>query len=350
MLKKLEYYGIRGSALKWFDSYLSQRKQYVSYNGTQSNFRDVTCGVPQGSILGPVLFLIYINDIVHVSRVLFPILFADDSNVFLSGKSPDEMIDIMNTELDRLFIWLQANTLSLNIKKTHFMFFCPPKKKALFSKSLQILGQTIEQKQETKFLGVMLDSKLTWASHATYIAKKMAKGIGILSKAKKYLPKSCLITLYYSFIYPYLNYCLEVWGKTTDKVLDKIFKVQGRALRIINTSSRKTATTLLFDELQILPLKKIYQYKIATMMFKFSKNLLPEIFNTIFQTTNQIHDHWTRQEIHVPNITKPIRQKTVVYQGPTLHHYFSRRINTNCTINTYKKHLRTHLRQNTVNI
>ena len=128
LLQKLQYYGIRGVALDWFKSYLSNRKQFVYFNDTKSNYRDITCGVPQGSILGPILFLIYINDIVNISKILFPILFADDSNVFLAGKNPNDMIIKMNVELEKLVKWLQANKLSLNVKKTHFMFFGPPRK------------------------------------------------------------------------------------------------------------------------------------------------------------------------------------------------------------------------------
>ena len=120
------------------------------------------------------------------------------------------MINVMNIELNKLSIWLKANKLSLNVKKTHFMFFSPPRKKAEFSNRLTIQGENINQVHETKFLGVMVDDKLSWACHINYISKKVSKGIGILYKARKYLPKSCLVTLYYSFIYPYLNYCLEV--------------------------------------------------------------------------------------------------------------------------------------------
>ena len=253
LLQKLHYYGIRGTALEWFRNYLSERKQFVFFDNTKSNFRNVTCGVPQGSILGPILFLIYINDIVNVSNLLSPILFADDSNVFLAGKDPNDMINIMNIELEKLLTWLKANKLSLNVKKTHFMFFCPPHKKAKFSNNLTIQGQVIDKVNETKFLGVMVDDKLSWASHINYISKKISKGIGILCKARKFLPKSCLITLYYSFVYPYLNYCLEVWGKATENIVSKISKLQKRAIRIITNKPWRAHTDPLFDELKNTP-------------------------------------------------------------------------------------------------
>ena len=350
LLQKLHYYGIRGIALEWFRNYLSDRKQFVYFNNTKSNYLNVTCGVPQGSILGPILFLIYINDIVHVSTLLFPILFADDSNVFYAGKDPNDMINIMNIELEKLLIWLKVNKLSLNVKKTHFMFFCPPQKKAEFSNSLTIDGETINRVNETKFLGVMVDDKLSWASHINYISKKISKGIGILCKARKYLPKSCLVTLYYSFVYPYLNYCLEVWGKATENIFSKIFKLQKRAIRIISNMPWRAHTSPLFDHLKILPLHKIYIYKIGTLMFKYSQDLLPSIFDDVFIKNSQIHSYNTRQLFHVPLITRCKRQSTVSYQGPIIGNYFSQRLNTNRTINTYKKDLRSYLRLNSINL
>ena len=123
LLDKLYLYGIRGTALDWITNYLSDRKQYVVYNNTKSDEKHITCGVPQGSILGPLLFLLYVNDICNVSDILFPILFADDTNIFLNGKNTDELVQCMNCELNKVVIWLAANKLSLNIKKTHFMIF-----------------------------------------------------------------------------------------------------------------------------------------------------------------------------------------------------------------------------------
>ena len=350
LLQKLYHYGIRGSALEWFKSYLTDRKQFVYFNNTKSNYRDVICGVPQGSILGPILFLIYINDIVNVSRLLFPILFADDSNVFYAGKDPDEMIKTMNNELKKLLVWLKANKLCLNVKKTHYMFFSPPHKCVNSSTKLIIEGEIINQVSETKFLGVIVDSKLSWANHINYISKKISKGIGILNKVRKYLPRSCLTTLYYSFVYPYLNYCLEVWGKSTENVMSKIFKLQKRAVRVISNEAWRAHSEPLFDKLKILPINKIYIYKIGTFMYKYHQGLLPAIFDNVFKRTTQVHNYNTRQVYHVPLITRSKRQRTAAYQGPIIGNYFAQRINPNCTLNTYKKNLRTYLWLNNVDI
>ena len=211
---KLEHYGIRGNALALFKNYLSNRSQYVVYNGLQSSKQRITCGVPQGSILGPLLFLIYINDLGDVSDVLFTLLFADDSNLFLSGTNPDELINKMNTELIKIVKWLEVNKLSLNLDKTHFMIFRKGKSKVTINNDLMIKNVKIKQEQHTKFLGVILDQRLTFLNHIMLIKGKMARALGVLYKCKKSLKQNTLLTLYNAFLYPYINYCISVWGNT----------------------------------------------------------------------------------------------------------------------------------------
>ena len=123
LLNKLTHYGIRGTVLQWIHSCLSERQQSVKFNGINSNHRNITCGVPQGSILGPLLFLLYINDLSAVSDLTFPIMFADDTNLFIQGKDLNEMALKLTNEIVNLTNWHKANTLSMNINKTHTVNF-----------------------------------------------------------------------------------------------------------------------------------------------------------------------------------------------------------------------------------
>ena len=209
LLQKLWHHGVRGIAYQWLSSYLEDRFQYVSFDSTESSQSKITCGVPQGSISGPLLFLIYINDMANVSDKLFTLLFADDTNAFITGHNIDEMIVIMNHELKNLVTWMNANKLSLNVSKTHFIIFrSPGMRKPIFTEKLNINGSELLQESQTKFLGLIVDQKFTWGPHINYIRKKICKGIGIICRAKSLLYASTLITLYNSFVYPYLNYAV----------------------------------------------------------------------------------------------------------------------------------------------
>ena len=179
LLNKLDTYGIRGTAHDWFRSYLFQRKQFVAFNISTSNESTIECGVPQGSILGPLFFLLHINDMVNTSAVLFSLLFADDTNVFVTGKNLSNLVESMNTELKKLIEWMHVNELSLNIKKTKYMLFTL-RKKPRTSDDIFIDHEPIEKVEHFKFLCVIIDSKLSWVDHIQLIKKKISKGVGML--------------------------------------------------------------------------------------------------------------------------------------------------------------------------
>ena len=188
LLRKLYWCGIRGIAYDWLNSYLSHWSQYVLYEEVKSPQKAITCGVPQGSILGPLLFSLYINDMASISYVSFPILFADDTNVFLSGNNVDELIRIMSNELTKIVDWLDCNKLSLNVSKTHYILFrSQGMRQPPIGENLEIRGEHIQRDCKTKFLGVIVDEKLTWTDHIRYIRTKIAKGLGTICKAKKIL-------------------------------------------------------------------------------------------------------------------------------------------------------------------
>ena len=344
LLDKLYFYGIRGAAHNWFSTYLKGRKQCVEFDNVTSHVLDMKCGVPQGSNLGPLLFLLYINDLAFVSQDLFSILFADDSNFFCTGTDLSSVIDIVNHELCLVVDWLNSNKMSLNIDKTHFMIFKPKRKKLNVQKDIIINGCKINEVKHTKFLGVIIDSELSWKNHVDFVCSKIAKNIGIMTKARSVFSKDTLLSLYYSFIYPYINYCIHVWGSTFHTYVNKVFLLQKRVIRVIAGVNRRAHTRPFFQSLCILPVGQLFSYNVGLFMYKYHHRMLSQIFD-LFQKNSDIHDHDTRQSqlLHGPKPNTEFIKRSFRYQAVQLWNEFQCHIMVDIKIGTFKKHLKRYL-------
>jgi len=296
LLKKLENYGIRGEQLKWFISYFENRQQCVCCNDAFSDLRAIDYGVPQGSNLGPLLFLIYINDLPNVSPIMFFILFADDTNVFFSHSSLQTLTQVVNTELTLVADWFSANRLTLNLDKTNFILFKSHRKIGPSDDSLRlsINGIPITKVSSTKFLGVHVDQHLTWNEHIRSISDKIAKSIGILTRTAYLLPSCIRLKLYYSLVYPYLTYCNMVWASTYDSRLRRLMILQKRAVRVIAGVPRCVHSGPLFTNLRLLKLEQIRTLQIGLFMYRYEHGLLPACFKVFFHLGSDVHTHYTR--------------------------------------------------------
>ena len=220
LINKLRHYGVRGIVNDWFSNYLTNRKQYVDLNGIKSAQATITCGVPQGSILGPILFLIYINDISNITSENL-LSFADDTTLFLTDCNVENLYRRGNIELKNLYTWLCTNKLSLNINKTKYIIFRSPQRhKKLEHYKLKLLGKEIERvgndmtNKSIKFLGVHMDEHLTWKSHISYVNKKMSQALFAINQTKNFLPTDAKLSLYYTLVYPHLSYGIRNANKT----------------------------------------------------------------------------------------------------------------------------------------
>ena len=316
LCNKLSYYGIRGKPLDLFIDYLSNRKQFVQMNDTRSLLQPISCGVPQGSILGPLLFIIYINDIVNCSSKLFPILFADDTNVFLSNSNQETLYNEMNCELQKLADWFCVNKLSVNAVKTNFMFF--GRKKDNCTIPIILNGTPLDRVQTTKFLGVIIDDKFCWKDHINHICNKIAKNIGVMHRLKNILPSKVQLTLYYSLIYSYLTYCNIVWGNASNVYIDRLFILQKRALRIICNAEYRAHTRSLFGNLELLNMYDIHKLQVVTFLYKFLHNKLPAScmsLCTLYDMSTKSYPTRSRATFTIPSCRTITREKCMRISG-----------------------------------
>ena len=233
LLKKLEHYGIKGTALKWFESYLSGRHQFVAVGGEDSRPRAIQFGVPQGSILGPLLFVIYINDLPNITNLAKFILYADDANIIVTGYTEEEVQYKLNQITSLLIKWVDSNGLALNLKKTHFMVFSNRRTTTLSNIKVSIAGVEIDQVAEARFLGVIIDQKLTWSKHIHAVRSRMNRYMGIMYKIKRHLPLGVRLQIYHSFVQSHLNFCSLVWGFAAKSHIELLFTKQKQGVRMV---------------------------------------------------------------------------------------------------------------------
>ena len=309
LFEKLIHYGIEGAPLAWFQSYLTDRKQFIQYEDTSSDLLSILVGVPQGSILGPLIFLIYINDARNATSALNFIHFADDTNLaknmsFFANDnnslSHSQVERRINAELKKVYDWLCVNKLSLNVSKTRSMLFKHPKIPTVhFSYDLEINGEKIKRVKEFNFLGIMLDEHLTWKPHIKKIRSKVCQSIGIIKRVRKILPLEALKSLYSALILPHLNYGIKLWGQDlqteTKAKQHAAFIVQKRAVRVITRNRYFSHTSPLFKENNLLKLPDIYKIQCLKLYHKIENEQVPTFFLSFTTRNRDIHSYNTRQ-------------------------------------------------------
>ena len=275
LLEKLRLYNVTGNSLDFLTSYLTNRVHRVKFNGIISGTAAVTCGVPQGSILGPLLFLLYINDLHKVCPVAKYLLFADDTAIFYSAPTICELQDNISESFPKITTWLHANRLSLSVHKTSYQLYANDAAAAAHKLHIPVGNSELNRIGTVKYLGVLIDEDMKFKSHISKISGIISRQIGILSRARYLLNKKLLMLLYSALILPYLTYCACIWGSNYSTTLRPVIIAQKRAIRMIAGVPPRTHTSALFKDLKILKLDDLVHSQILNIMHDFLRGELP---------------------------------------------------------------------------
>ena len=275
ILRKLANYGVDQSAVRLFASYLGNRSQKCSVNGALSSARKLTCGVPQGSILGPLLFLVYINDLPNCLDISCAKMFAADTNITVSGCTFAELEEATNSEL---YSWLKANKLSLNIAKTEFMVISTRQKFLAENCSeinIQLDGRPICRVEHAKSLGLIIDDRLSWSNHIKELCRKISSAIGAVRRIRSLISQSTAVQIYNALIQPHFDYRAPVWDGLSSYLCEKLEKMQNRAARVILQANCEVNSNLLLETLKWDQLSLRRRKQKAIMIFKSLNGLVP---------------------------------------------------------------------------
>ena len=322
LIHKLEHYGIRGNALELFKSYLNNRKQYVQIDNCKSKTRPISCGVPQGSVLGPLLFLLFINDLPKCCPNGKTRLFADDTTIVFHNNNINDIISTGKLVMTQLTNWFKANKLTLNADKSSFTIFRSSRKIIPnLPDQINFLDQQINRTQHIKFLGIILDENLTWNNHINEICSKLKRLFHIFYNIRDLLSKDNIKTIYYALIYSRIKYGISVYGQACNTKLKIIQKNQNQLLKVLSGKKFRFPTDELHDEFELLTVKDICEQEILTFVHNFFTDNLPPVFNGYFETLASNHNRNTRNGgnlLKIPIHSSHISASSIKIQGAKL--------------------------------
>ena len=294
LLSKLGHYGIRGKANDWFRSYLTGRKQFVSINGSNSDLSAIEFGVPQGSVLGPLLFLIYINDLHFSIKYSITRHYADDTCLLIKNKSLKQLKKQLNIDLKILTSWLKANKIALNASKTEILIFRNPKKPINYDLKLSLDGNRLYPSKYVKYLGVLIDPHLNWSYHTKILAPKLSRAAGMLAKMRHYVTPEILRNLYFGIFSSLMTYGAQIWGQYINSHIKRIIKLNDKAIRIINFAQYDENPSQYYKKSNILKFQDFIKLSNFIYIHDHFNNRLPSSLLNKYEYIHTNHNHQTR--------------------------------------------------------
>lgn len=338
LLKKMEDYGIRGVALDWFKSYLSQRKISVMFKEVVSQKFELKFGTPQGSVLGPLLYTILVNDMPKVLKFCKCIMFADDTTIYVSGNNLKFMQRKLNQDLQNLMKWLKSNSLSLNTDKSCYIIF-NNNKRSTFNGTIAAYEKEIKRVPNTKFLGIYIDELLNWNKHVQHLSLKVSSGIYSLNMVKNMIPLDSKKLLYFANIQSHLRYALSVWGPlTSSSNIKKLQIQQNRAIRALFVIKKRSRLLPYYKQAKILNIENLMALELTKISYRYVNNALPTRIINLFE--HETHEYNTRYRHFPQAITHSVHiyNKSFLARAPHLWLQLTTSLRNSESIKTFSKH------------
>lgn len=344
LLLKLRKYGFRGNVLLWLENYLNDRKQMVKCKEIVSSAKEINLGVPQGSVLGPLLFILYINDVELTLEKCNIHMFADDTIVYIEGRDLRNNVEIINKELNDVNDWLRLNRLKLNANKTKAIIISNEVQYRLFKQTnlkIEIDHQEIEVVDQFKYLGFIVDRQLKFKEHIDYICKKISKKLGILYRCSSFISLKTRLTIYNSIVLPHFIYSASIISMATQGELNRLQVLQNRGMRTILQCNRYAHVDNMLQKLNWIDIRKLVKVQVLTFIHKIRIGLHPDYFAELMMSCDDVHNHQTRNKnnFYLEAKNKKTTQNSIFFKGVREYNKLPNSIKGSITIAKFKKYI-----------